>query len=178
MDKKKYLKNLIIRVLISIILFLGISIFVNYSDNNLLLFKNNVYDKTLKFNKISNLYNKYFGNVVNKPSPEKVVNVSKEINYTEFNAYKDGVKLSGVGAVYPFKSGIVVFIGNKDDYGNTIIIQGMDGIDYWYSNVEDIGIKLYDYVESDNIIANAKDNILYLVIMKDGKYLDYENYLS
>jgi len=176
--KKKYVKSLFIRVLISIILFLSISIFVNYSNNNLLLFKNNVYDKSIKFNKISNWYKKYFGDIVKKPNPETVVSVNKEIGYTDYNAYKDGVKLNDVSVVYPFKSGIVVFMGEKEDYGNTIIIQGMDGIDYWYGNVEDVSVKLYDYVESDNIIANAKDGILYLLFMKDGKILDYEGYLN
>ena len=178
MNKKIYIKSLFIRVLVSIILFLAVSIFVNYSDKNLLLFKNNIYDKTFKFNKISALYKKYFGSVVNKPSPSEVLTVNKEINYNEYNSYKDGVKLSGVGAIYPYKSGIVVFIGEKEDYGNTIIIQGMDGIDYWYGNVEDVNVKLYDYIESDNIIANAKDNTLYVVFMKDGKVLDYEEYIK
>lgn len=175
---KKYIKSLLTRILISIIIFLIISIFVNSSDKNLLLFKNNVYDQSFKFNKISSLYNKYFGNLINKPSPREVLNVSKEISYTSYNVYKDGVKLSGVSVVYPYKSGIVVFIGEKDDYGNTIIIQGMDGIDYWYGNVENPNVKLYDYIESDNIIANAKDGELYAVFMKDGKVLDYEEYIE
>lgn len=176
--KKKYIKSLFTRVLISIILFLIISIFVNSSDKNLLLFKNQVYDQSLKFNKISAFYKKYFGDIVKKPSPSEVLSVSKEISYTSYNAYMDGVKLEGVNVVYPYKSGIVVFIGEKEGYGNTIIIQGMDGIDYWYGNVEDINVKLYDYIESDNIIANAKNSELYVVVMKDGKVLDYEEYIK
>lgn len=178
MNKKKYIKSLFVRILISIILFLALSIFVNYSNDNLLLFKNHVYDTSFKFTKISKLYKKYFGNLVSTPSPEEVLSVSKEISYTSYNSYLDGVKLNDVSSVYPFKSGIVVFIGEKDGYGNTIIIQGMDGIDYWYGNVENVNVKLYDYVESDNIIANAQDNTLYLVFTKDGKTLDYEEYLA
>ena len=175
MNKKKYFKSLIRRILISIILFLGISIFVNYSDHNLLLFKNNVYDKTLKFNKINNLYQKVFGKIIPK---SKVISVNKEFNYNSHNTYLDGGKLTGVNIVYPFKSGIVVYIGEKDGYGNTIIIEGMDGIDYWYGNIENINVKVYDYVESDIIIGNALDNTLYVVVMKDGKYLDYSKYIN
>ena len=173
--KNKYIKNLIIRVLASIILFLGISIFVNYSDKNLLLFKNNIYDKTLKFTKISSLYNKYLGSVF--PIRENVINTSKNIDYKEINTYKDGASLKGVNEVYPYKSGIVVFIGEKEDYGNTIIIQGMDEIDYWYSNIENVNVKLYDYVESDNIIGSAKNNTLYVLFMKNGEVLNYEEYI-
>ena len=71
----------------------------------------------------------------------------------------------------------MVFIGEKEEYGNTIIIQGMDEIDYWYSNVENINVKLYDYVESDNIIANTKNNTLYVLFMKNGEVLNYEEYI-
>ncbi len=178
MDKKKYIKSLFTRVLISIILFLSISIFVNSSDKNLLLFKNNIYDKTFKFTKVSNWYNKYFGDIVKKPSIEKVVAVNKELTYTNYEKFKDGVELDGVNAVYPFKSGIVVYIGEKEGYGSTVIIQGMDGIDYWYANIDNLSVKLYDYVESDNIIGESKDNKLYLVFMKDGNTLNYEDFLE
>lgn len=177
MNKKKYIKSLLIRTLISLIIFFTLSIFVNYNDKNFLLFKNNIYDKSFKFNKISSIYKKYFGSIIKKPSPENVLTASKEINYKEKNTYKDGVKLSGVNIIYPYKSGIVVFIGEKEDYGSTIIIQGMDGIDYWYSNVENINVKLYDYVEANNIIASASNEVLYLVFMKDGKVLNYEDFV-
>ncbi len=176
MKNKKYLKSLIIRVLISIILFLGVSIFVRLSDKNLLLYKNNIYDKTLKFTKIANLYNKYFGDVLPKVD-DKVVSANKTTNYKTVNTYKDGAILDGVSMVYPFKSGIVVFVGEKEEYGKTVIIQGMDGVDYWYGNIENINVKLYDYVESDNIIGNAIDSKLYVIFMKDGNILNYEDFV-
>ena len=45
MNKKKYVKSLFIRVLISIVLFLIVGISINRSDKFLLFYKNNVYDK-------------------------------------------------------------------------------------------------------------------------------------
>jgi len=172
---RKYVKNLFVRVLLSIILFLALSLFVNYSDENLLFFKKNVYDRTFSFSAFSKFYQKYFGKAL--PMASELL-VSKEvINYTIASSYHDGAELSGVKAVLPFKSGIVVYIGEKENYGKTIIIQGMDGIDYWYGNVSDIAIKLYDYVASDTIIASAKDNILYVVFMKNGVPLDFEEYI-
>lgn len=175
MKNKKYIKSLLIRVLISIALFLALSIFVNYSNKNLLLFKNHVYDTSFNFSKFTKVYNKYFGKVL--PEAKTIAVNSKKNTYKEVNVYKDGVALSGVDTVYPYKSGIVVFAGEKEEYGNTVIIQGMDGIDYWYANITDINVKLYDYVESDNIIGNAKDNKLYVVFMKDGQVLKYEDYI-
>lgn len=175
MNKKKYIKSLFVRVLISILLFLLVGIFINRSDKFLLFYKNNVYDKNFDFSFVSNFINKYFGNVFY--IDKDVTSVNKEINYTSYNAYKDGVVLNDVSMVYPLKSGIVVYIGNKEEYGNTIIVQGMDGIDYWYSNLNDINVKLYDYVDTTNIIANSIDNKLYMVFVLDGKYLNYEDYI-
>ena len=175
MKQKKYIKSLVIRGLLSIVLFLALSIFINYSDKNLLFFKKNIYDKTLNFSVFANAYQKYFGKVL---PDARVLAVNKSsMEYTEFNKFHDGASLMGVKAVSPFKSGIVVFIGEKENYGNTIIIQGMDGIDYWYGNVEDVAVKLYDYLESDTIIANAKGNVLYVVFTKNGEVLDFEEYL-
>jgi len=175
MNKKKYVKSLFIRVSISILLFLTVGILINRSDKFLLFYKNNVYDKNLKFSKLSTAINKIFGKTL--IVDENVTAVNKEIKYASFNAYKDGAVLNDINNVYPFKSGIVVFIGEKEDYGNTIIIQGMDGIDYWYGNITDLGVKLYDYVETKNIIGQAKDNKLYVLFMKDNKILDYNDYL-
>ena len=61
MNKKKYIKSLFIRVLLSILLFLVVGILINRSDKFLLFYKNNVYDKNLKFSKLSTAINKIFG---------------------------------------------------------------------------------------------------------------------
>ena len=73
-------------------------------------------------------------------------------------------------------NGIVVYIGDKDTYGNTVIIQGVDGVDIWYGNLENVSVKLYDYIEKDMVIGNTLDDKLYLVMKKDDKYLTYEDY--
>ena len=53
----------------------------------------------------------------------------------------------------------------------------MDGVDYWYSNIENVAVKLYDYVDSTNIIGNGIDNKLYVLFMRDNELLNYEDYL-
>ncbi len=175
MKHKKYIKSLFIRVLLSIILFLAISIFVNYSDENLLFFKKHFYDKNLNFSRITKIYNNYFGTVL--PKAEEITVNKNKLSYTEVKEYEEGALLTGVSSVSPFKSGIVVFIGEKEKYGNTIIIQGMDGIDYWYGNVTDISIKIYDYLESDTVIANAIEGNLYIVFKKNGEVLNFEEFI-
>ena len=46
-----------------------------------------------------------------------------------------------------------------------------------YSNVTDINVKLYDYVETSDIIANPKEDKLYVLFSKDGNFLNYEDYI-
>ena len=72
---------------------------------------------------------------------------------------------------------MVVFIGNKENYGKTIIIEDLDGVDYWYGNISSTSLKLYDYVEKGNPVGEVKKD-LYLVFSKDGKYLNYEEYIN
>ena len=74
------------------------------------------------------------------------------------------------------ESGIVVFIGDKEDYGKVIIIQQINGIDLLYGNIDNTSYKLYDYVKKGDILG-ISNNYLYLVYKKDGKVLDYEKYL-
>ena len=74
--------------------------------------------------------------------------LSKEDYIEEYNSYYDGYKLivNNKYLVPIIESGIVVFIGDIDNYGYTIIIEGIDGVDIWYANVENTSLKVYDYV--------------------------------
>ena len=75
-------------------------------------------------------------------------------------------------------SGMVVFIGDKEKYGKTVIVQQVNGIDVWYSSLENVSVQLYDYVEKGDLLGDVKDTSLILVFKKDGKVLDYEKELS
>ena len=53
----------------------------------------------------------------------------------------------------------------------------MNGIDAWYGNIDTTSIKLYDYVEKGSLLGEAKNKKLYLVFQKDGKFLNYQDYI-
>ena len=72
------------------------------------------------------------------------------------------------------ESGIVTFIGEKEGYNNTIIIQQSNGYYAWYGNVQE-KVKLYDYVEQGEILGTSKDNFYYYVLYKDDKPITHEN---
>ena len=72
--------------------------------------------------------------------------------------------------------GLVVFIGEKEGYGNTVIVEGSDGVDTWYSNMSDVSVSLYQYISNGSFIGNCSKN-LYLVFKKDGNVIDYKKYI-
>ena len=67
-------------------------------------------------------------------------------------------------------------MGEKEGYGNTFIIQGVDGVDVWYGGIVDTDFKLYDYVEADTILGNTMEDYYYLAFVKDGNFITYEEY--
>ena len=176
---KKYIKSFVTRCMICLILFLLISIICNFSDKNLLWFKNNIYDNNINFSFFNNIYNKY----VDKYMPfdvydEKIV-MSDELVYKDKKDYLNGVSLN-VGKNYNINSlcgGIVVYIGDKEKLGNTVIIQGTDGVDYWYSNIDNLSVKLYDYIEKDTLIGTSVNDNIYLTFVKNGEYINYEEFI-
>ena len=176
---KKNINKLITKFMIAIIFFLISIIFTNYSDKNLLLYKEYVFTESLPFTKIKGWYEDLFGEVL--PTQDNTQTVfNGKLVYKEISDYYDGEKLlvSKNTLVNNITSGVVVFSGEKDNYGNTVIIQGIDGVDIWYGNLENVSISLYDYIEAGNVIGQTKDEYLYLVIKKDNEYIKYENYQS
>ena len=177
----KYISNLFTRTLVAVIVVLLSAIYINMSDKNLNKYKENLFEKSLSFNKISNAYNKVFGNVMplelDKGTTQMVFN--ERISYSEINNFENGYKLSLTNnMVTSLYDGIVVFIGEKDNYGNTIIVQGSNGVDIWYGNVTNVGISLYDYIDKGTMLGEAVDNNLYLVFNKEDQFLGYEEYLK
>lgn len=178
---KKNIRNFITRVLLSIIIFLiGLILVRNNNDLKTTILEN-VYSNSIKFTKVKKLYQKYFGNIlsIDKIVKEEQPVFSEKLTYSKKNAYKDGVALAvSTNYLVPtLESGIVVFIGQKEEYGSTVIIEQTNGIDVFYSNIEVTNIKLYDYVEKGELLGAVKTDKLYLVFQKDGKYLDYKEYI-
>lgn len=176
-DKNNNLKNLLSKFLIAIIFFLSSIIFTNISDNNLLLYKEYVLTESLPFTKIKGWYEELFGEVLPDSKNNQMVFDGKLL-YKDIKDYYDGevLILNNNTLINNITSGIVVFIGEKDNYNNTVIIQGVDGVDAWYGNLENVSVKLYDYVEKNSVLGQTQDDKLYLVLKKDNDYLKYENY--
>ena len=177
---KKYFKGLAIRLLIVLLLFLTALIACKSNSQIKDKVYKYLYTEDISFTKIKKIYNKYLGGLLpikKEVDTEKVF--QEKLKYTDLSIYQDGIKLS-VGNNYlvpALQEGMVVFVGDKENYGNTIIVEDLDGVRYWYGNITTSSLKLYDYIEKGSLIGETSTN-LYLVFSKDDNYLDYEKYIN
>ena len=133
------------------------------------------------YNNLNNLHNIENLDVSNNDNvlykDEKVVvtrveDTSNNMNYILLTGNLDnGYSLYIRIPIVPIEeSGIVVFIGEKEGYNNTVIIQRIDGIDEWYGNIENVNVNNVDEQEivnsqnqeglSENIVENKEEAIL------------------
>lgn len=166
------------KLFITIILFIICMILIKGNPSFKTIFYKKVYEDSFNFGYINSLYNKYFGNILPFEIKEKVSKVfSENLSYESSEKYLDGVKLKLTNDLVPvLNEGLVIFIGEKEGYGSTVIINGIDGVDIWYSNLDSINVKLYDYVTKGSLLGSS--NLLYLVYKKDGEVLDYNEYIN
>ena len=178
-SKNTYISGLFTRTLLSVIFVLVCAIFVKSSDKNLLLFKDYLFNDTLAFSKINELYTTYFGKIVPEPIATSIPVSNTESDYVSIEEMDNSYKLTLTGNTMRFlQSGIIVFIGEKENLGTTVIVQGIDGVDIWYSNLSTINLSMYDYVEKESLVGEFKDATSILTFMENGAYKSYDGYLS
>lgn len=178
----KYLRNFLYRTMTVTVIFLVLAILSKSSKTYKDIITSNIYEKNISFTEIKKLYNKYLGGItpLDKAIDKDLTVFSEKLEYTSSSIYHDGVKLEvSPNYLVPIQEeGMVIYIGEKENYGNVVIIEGINGINIWYGNMETTSVKLYDYVEKSTYLGTVKDNTLYLAYQKDGKFLDYQEYLK
>ncbi len=177
----KFLFTILIKSLIVVLLFLSSMIFIRQNDKNKKIFKEKVYNNSLSFAKIYNLYSKYLGDALPfkdtiKDDTKKVSN--EKITYSSIKKEGDDYLLVVPSnyTLQSIKSGIVIEVKKDDKYKNIVKIQDKSGVNITYKNLNEVEVKLYDYVEKGEILGSVS-NKLYINFEKDGKYLSYEKYL-
>lgn len=177
----KFLFTILIKSLIVVLLFLSSMIFIRQNDKNKKIFKEKVYNNSLSFAKIYNLYSKYLGDALPfkdaiKDDTKKVSN--EKITYSSIKKEGDDYLLVVPSnyTLQSIKSGIVIEVKKDDKYKNIVKIQDKSGVNITYKNLNEVEVKLYDYVEKGEILGSTSDK-LYINFEKDGKYLSYEKYL-
>ena len=174
MIEKKYINNLFIRTIISIAIFFILYILLNNDS----LYKNVskvVFDNTIDFTYIRSKTNKILGKFTNK---EYFV-VSEKLEYKSVEKVNNSYRFitDNNYVINSLENGVVTFIGNIDGLGMSILVRSDDGYDYTYSNIENINVKMYDYIKKGVILGSTLGNYFYLSISKDNKYYNYEDFI-
>lgn len=180
-NKKEFkIPKFINKMLLIIVLFLATIVCLKSNQELRQNFYKVIYNDNINFASINKLYQKYFGSSIPfSIFKDKLKPVfDEDLIYSEKKSYLDGVSLS-VGANYLVPSldnGIIIFVGEKVGYGNTVIMECENGVEVWYSNINTINVNMYDYIDKGSLIGEVNEN-LYLVFMKDGEILNYEDYI-
>lgn len=186
MKESKYYRNKIAKkqvrdsswltkLLLSIIVLLVSLIVCNFDSDIRKEFTNKVLEKNINFG----LYNEYYKKYISKE--EKTVEVSNALEVVNDYEEIDGrykFKQDVESPVISLTPGIIVFNGSKEELGNTVIVQGNDGIDIWYSGVNLSGFSIYDYISKGDIIGSSNGDSILVSIVKDGELLKYEEYFK
>ena len=177
--ESKIIKKLLLKSLICVLLFILYLIFNKQSIGFKDTIYNNIYSSNISFAKINHWYESYFGSLFPIKTINEVQVFSESIAYKEKHKYEEGVllKVSEKYIVPSINDGIIIYIGNKEKYGKTIIIADENGLDTWYSNINIGNVNIYDYVNKGDYLGEAIDGRLIMVFQKDGKYEDYEKYI-
>ena len=178
--KKKNIMKFVNKTLTAIFLGLVFLIVMEYSPKFKSFMQEDVLDKNFSFGFIGKLYNKYFGEILPETNDNVVKVFNEKLTYEKQEKYQDGYKLTVKNnyLVPVIKSGVVVFIGEKEEYGNVITIECEDNTVITYGNIKNIDLKLYNYVNNGEFLGEAGGDYIYIIIQKNGEYQDIETYLS
>ena len=173
----KFINKCLSAVLIGLIAL----IVMEYSPKFKTFMKEEVLSKNISFGFLGKLYNKYFGEILPESNTDSVVKVFNEkLSFQKIEKHLEGANLT-VDKNYlvpAVNSGVVVFIGDKEDIGKVVVIEQIDKTTITYGNILNTSLKLYDYVEKGSFIGEVNDTNLYLSVLKDNEYLNVETYIS
>ena len=156
--------KLIFSKLFTIVIFCMIVITISNTNEKFRNFLiNDVLNNTMDFSKMNNLLDraKQFG-----VSEKDIESEEYMDGYKYYVIEKDNIIMKD--------SGIITFIGEKEGYGNVVIVQQSNGYYAWYGNIKE-SVKLYDYIEKGEYLGNSMSDFYYYVLYKDDKPIKYEN---
>lgn len=176
-NNNDHLSLLFTQFLLAIIFLLSSLILTNLSSDFKSKYQKEVLEKNLDFPYLNKLYKKYIGED-KKEEDTLVANVTN--NNNSYEKVGDATKflVNRESPINSLEGGIIVFIGDKDNLGNTVIIQGNDGVDIWYSNIDVTEYSLYDYISKGAIIGVSQSDNYLITIKKDDKTINYEDYIA
>ena len=140
-----------------------------------------VYLDNLSFKQIELIYQKYFGFLVPSQKEEETELVSSEklIYKEEKELENGGVRLTfnGQQEISALVDGLVLFVGEKEGYGKTLVLEQTDGVEAWYVGMDTSDLKIYDYIKKGEMIGTSQKEYIDLYFKKKGEVVSYQDYI-
>ena len=170
-NKKRSIIKVLFDKMFTIVIFTMIVIIIsnkNKTFRNFLI--DDVLNSTMDFSKMNNLID----NVTNVFDHKDTSVVFNDVS--DYEEYMDGYKyyVKENDDIIMKNSGIITFIGEKENYGNVVIVQQSNGYYAWYGNISE-DVKLYDYIEKGEVLGKSLSDFYYYVLYKDNKPIKNEN---
>ncbi|RDW21668.1 peptidoglycan DD-metalloendopeptidase family protein [Oceanobacillus chungangensis] len=185
-SEKPVSSGIILRALLSTMLFFGIALLWQLDSSSLQgpkLWTSSVLEEEFPFAKVNVWYRDTFGAPL-AFSPEKVDNQSQEIlalpvsgDITEpFSGEGIRIEPGEAANVSVLHEGIVIFAGNDRDTNKTVVVQHADDSISSYGFLSEIDVHLYQYVGNNQRVGQftptEESETVYFSIEKDNQYLD------
>lgn len=170
MELKRYINNLLIRTIISLLLFFILATILKRDDYYYKLY-NIIFNTSIDYSYLKSKSNYLLGKyILNK---ESFVS-SNTLLYKDLK-YQNNINYLTVDHNYIINNicdGVVV---NKNH--SSLIVECDTMITIKYDNIENINVNLYDYLTKDVILGNTVNDQLVLTIKHGSNYLNYEDYI-
>jgi stage IV sporulation protein FA len=187
------------KILASVLLFLMVALlFRNHSATLKPArdFITGTMNKDFKFTAVSEWYEGKFGKPLallpfseedktgKKATVEKpnfsVPAMGKILENFEKNGQGIMIETSKGAAVQAINGGNVSFAGVKEGLGKTVIVQHSDSTETWYGNLDEIKVKLWEYIEKRTVVGTVSTSTgddktkgkYYFAIKKDDDFID------
>ncbi|MGM9934099.1 MAG: peptidoglycan DD-metalloendopeptidase family protein [Clostridium sp.] len=149
-----------------------------------------------QFASVSTWYEKAFGKpIAFLPSKSETETADADDGYAmpasgkitqSFEKNGEGIILeTSLGSkVEAINEGVVIFAGEKEDIGKTVVIQHANKSESWYGNLEKIDVHLYDMVKKGNEVGqvtvseDSSKGSFYLAIKEHDKFVDPNKVIS
>ncbi|MGP7816834.1 peptidoglycan DD-metalloendopeptidase family protein [Niallia sp. 01092] len=95
------------------------------------------------------------------------------------NGQRVAIETGSDTTVQAMNEGTVVFAGEKEGFGNTVVIQHSDKSESWYGNLKEIDVKIYDTLKQGDKVGVASSyehndslGLFYFAIKKGNDFID------
>lgn len=94
------------------------------------------------------------------------------------NGQKITIETGKDASVEAMNEGLVLFVGTKEGFGNTVIIQHGDQSETWYGNLDDFNVSVYQYIDKGasvgkaTTVADESKGSFYFAIKKGDDFVD------